>query len=557
MLKKAMQAMFGSPAQQQKQLTEAAQVERAEASQQALITAASTTLLLAEDITTQLRNKLDDYQAQLASTSNILPDALIITTDDGTIETFNRAAENIFGFKSRHIVGQNLVTLFRLDDVDLEYEILVQAFSEETRFDPTQQALSSSIKGFHRSGHYFSPSVKLSQFTRSDDSVRHVYLIEDVTEKRAAEEQFIALSNRQSSMLNALPDVLATFDADNRYTSFWCPPNFGRAFDFDNPVGQTVDEVFAPEYAVQLIAHLDEVRTSQGIVNWDYMVTRDGQINHYEARSMLCNNEVLMLIRNTTALVSARQELVESEAQFKAFGLASSEAMMVHNPANIVDWNPRLSELTGYTSQEIANMLPLDFIHPLERDRISPFLNDNTPRAYETLLLTKAGVSLEVAVNSKPIEWKNSNARIKVIQDITHFKDFDDLLKISRERYRSITENTIDLVVYYDVDGELLFANQTYWDYFGIEEPLAGEHFILDIIHSEDALKFEANLKKLTQENPVRRTLHRVLRNDQVRWVDWIDRAVYSTDGVLVEYHSVGRDVTDYVERQKIVRLTL
>ncbi len=55
-------------------------------------------------------------------------------------------------------------------------------------------------------------------------------------------------------------------------------------------------------------------------------------------------------------------------------------------------------------------------------------------------------------------------------------------------------------------------------------------------------------LASLTPEKPVGTIEQRVIFPDgSVRWQRWVDRAIYDDAGKLIEYQSVGRDVTDVI----------
>ncbi len=53
-------------------------------------------------------------------------------------------------------------------------------------------------------------------------------------------------------------------------------------------------------------------------------------------------------------------------------------------------------------------------------------------------------------------------------------------------------------------------------------------------------------VEALSFENPVSSGEHHVLRPDgTVDWNEWVDRAIFDERGQLIEYQSVGRDITD------------
>jgi signal transduction histidine kinase len=50
--------------------------------------------------------------------------------------------------------------------------------------------------------------------------------------------------------------------------------------------------------------------------------------------------------------------------------------------------------------------------------------------------------------------------------------------------------------------------------------------------------------------------MREVLANAQVRWLQWIDRAIFNEEGEIIEYQSSGRDVTDLKRAQASLQQT-
>ena len=58
-------------------------------------------------------------------------------------------------------------------------------------------------------------------------------------------------------------------------------------------------------------------------------------------------------------------------------------------------------------------------------------------------------------------------------------------------------------------------------------------------------VKMRAHLASLTPEKPVKTIEHRIVMPDgNLVWHFWSDRAIFDADGELIEYLSVGRDIT-------------
>ncbi len=164
---------------------------------------------------------------------------------------------------------------------------------------------------------------------------------------------------------------------------------------------------------------------------------------------------------------------------------------------------------------------------------------------------------MEIAVNSQPLQWANELARIAVIRDISDFKNLEEQIRNFRERYRTVIDNTYDLVCCFDRDLKISFANHTFRDYFDMEyTELVGSSF-LEFMPPSDHQAFTEYMKNISIEMPVRRAIHRVIHSGEIRAVDWIDRAVFDDNGAFVEFQSVGRDVNSYLKsKAKVVDIS-
>ena len=283
-------------------------------------------------------------------------------------------------------------------------------------------------------------------------------------------------------------------------------------------------------------------------------VTKDGnQIHVAVSISELPRSDgsinYLLLIRDITQRVEATRRIQESEQHFRSFGETSSEAMMIYNQQRLLDWNDNLKTLTGYSDNELKTIKPSTFISELNRSDVNNIYFGSMSNCYETLFTTKQGHSLAVSINSREILWHGEKARIKVIRDISSYKELEMILRSSRERYRCIVDNTTDLVCRYNKDLVITFCNKSFWEYFDVEknDPIGRD--LCDFFPQDDFAVIEQALLNLTVEKPFRRSLHKVRHNDVERWQDWIDVATFNEQGEIIEYQSVSRDVTNYVNR--------
>ena len=134
----------------------------------------------------------------------------------------------------------------------------------------------------------------------------------------------------------------------------------------------------------------------------------------------------------------------------------------------------------------------------------------------------------------------------------TEHKRAEEALRQSEARYRAIVEDQTELICRFLPDGTLTFVNQAYCHYFGKKrEDLVGSSFMPLVLEGDQAF-VEEQFTSLSLENPVVTYEHRVMLPDgQIRWQQWTDRAIFDEQGRFIEFQSVGRDITEWVQAEE------
>jgi PAS domain S-box-containing protein len=134
--------------------------------------------------------------------------------------------------------------------------------------------------------------------------------------------------------------------------------------------------------------------------------------------------------------------------------------------------------------------------------------------------------------------------------DITERKRVEDALHESEERYRTIVEDQTEFICRFIPDGTHTFVNEAYCRTFGLDrEKVIGTRF-KPKIHPEDRDIVTGLINSLTPNHQVETIDQRTIMPDNsIRWQRWVDRAIFRADGSLKEYQSVGRDITELIDR--------
>jgi signal transduction histidine kinase/FixJ family two-component response regulator len=110
-------------------------------------------------------------------------------------------------------------------------------------------------------------------------------------------------------------------------------------------------------------------------------------------------------------------------------------------------------------------------------------------------------------------------------------------LEKSENRYRCVVEDQSDFIVRFQPDKKLVFANGAYRRHVSLGED--------ELPFGQNDL-FLQNLQHLSPEHPTS-TLETswILPDGRVEWQNWGNRAIFDEKGHVIEYQSVGRDITE------------
>jgi len=144
-----------------------------------------------------------------------------------------------------------------------------------------------------------------------------------------------------------------------------------------------------------------------------------------------------------------------------------------------------------------------------------------------------------------------------LVSDVVARLEMDAALKLSEKRYRAIVENQTELVCRFLPDTTLTFVNDAYCHFFNVSaENLLGKKF-LSLLPEKDRqlvlsqLQYLLDNPKIDQKNYE----HQVLdANGKLAWQRWTNRAIRDKNDVIVEFQSVGIDITERKLAEKALR---
>ena len=138
---------------------------------------------------------------------------------------------------------------------------------------------------------------------------------------------------------------------------------------------------------------------------------------------------------------------------------------------------------------------------------------------------------------------KSDNVLIILFDDVTEIKDREDNLMRSETLYRSVVEDQSEIICRFTPDGVLTFTNEAYNQYFGSMEDM-DYLFALD---EEGRKKMMLHLESFDKQNSTKLFEGPIeMPNGDIRWWQWVTRAIFDENGCISEFQSVGHEITQH-----------
>lgn len=187
---------------------------------------------------------------------------------------------------------------------------------------------------------------------------------------------------------------------------------------------------------------------------------------------------LVVLIQDITAETNALKALKESEESHRRIVQTAVEGIWTLTPDGTLSFvNPRMSDLLGYTAEEMLGRSCFDFIHPADRESAAAGLEtrkEGDPRTREYRLLRKDGSVCWVQVTGAPI--RNGEGAVTGVlgmcTDVTE-------RKYNEARYQALFASMEDGVLIVDGQGVYVDVNNSYCTLLkATREQLVGSSFM-------------------------------------------------------------------------------
>ncbi len=284
------------------------------------------------------------------------------------------------------------------------------------------------------------------------------------------------------------------------------------------------------------------------------------------------NSGTTIILEDITEKVQSERKIRESEERFRMMADNIQDGLLIMEDNEVVYSNKRITEITGYSMEEIRKMDPFSVITPSDRKILSKKkkeLQKHTSQVVEIpiWIVRKDGMQRFILARVTALPRPDKFYHFTILTDFTDQAEKDSALRESEQRFRMMAENIQDGLIIIE-SGKVVFINHRVSEIFGYSKDELIAMNLPEIVSSEFLPGDDKSL--ITPNAEVQRIediIRRVRPGEQVPgefqvWIqgkDLVKRHIHGrvtaveNEGIISSYITI-TDITHSSEKEQALR---
>lgn len=166
--------------------------------------------------------------------------------------------------------------------------------------------------------------------------------------------------------------------------------------------------------------------------------------------------------------------------------------------------NTRISEISGYTVQELMSKPFVEFVHPDDQQMVfENFLKrlqgKDLPRIYTFRVINKKGEVKWLEINATTTQWEGRPATLNFLSDVTERVRMEETLQRNEQYFRALIENSLDVIFMLDRDGTILYISPSCFKMTGYQPEELIKESSFRYIHPADFPLVKESLERVIE----------------------------------------------------------
>ncbi|MEA3458813.1 MAG: PAS domain S-box protein [Candidatus Thermoplasmatota archaeon] len=451
-----------------------------------------------EDITElkHMEINLQESEERFRNLMEYIPGVSVQGYDtDGKVFYWNKASEEVYGYTSKEAIGKNLADLIIPPDIKPIFKKCLEIgkkVEKSGEFRPSEELML-----LHKKGHLV-PVYSMHTAVCIKGKKPLLYCVDvDLSERKKAEERlsklnecFVSLgpdakkniemiANAAGELIGGVCILYNRLEKERGLLCTWGIWNEPEGYEpEDNPEGHICYDVIKGGKEEPVI--IDNMEGTK------YEKT-DPNVKKYKLKSYLgcpvrlkgetvgsfcicgvkkrkfTSNEIKIMgmlaqvvaneeerKHSQETLQESEERLRESEKKYHMMVEKANEAVVIAQDERLKLVNPKASEITGYSEEELLSKRFIELVHPDDRKKVLNFYKKRLggkqpPSIYSFRIVDKKGHVHWVNISAVLFSWNGRPATLNLLSDITKQKQ-------AEERYRILFHSSPDGICEIDED---------------------------------------------------------------------------------------------------------
>jgi len=231
---------------------------------------------------------------------------------------------------------------------------------------------------------------------------------------------------------------------------------------------------------------------------------------------------------------------------------------LYNSEGKFIRWNKNFETVSGYSSEEISTMHPLDFFDKdekvlLEQKIASVF--ENGSDEVEAHFVTKQGERVLFFFNGYALELNGEKCLIGIGIDLTEKEKAQVIIKESEEKYKYLFHNNPGLIIIWDLETmEILEVNNTALSEYGYTRDEMMHLNVVELRPQEDQHKIFEFADQMLQSNETkrRRIWRHLKKTGEVMYMDITSHRIeYNNRKAIL---AIAKNVTEQLHIEEQLR---
>jgi len=414
------------------------------------------------------RKQTEAARSNMATIVENASDAIVSRSIDGTIQTWNRAAEHMFGWSALEAIGQPITII-----VPPERRGEMRPLIERVMHGETLAAVESVHR--HRNGSLLNTSVTFSpNKDAAGKLVSLSFIYRDITERKRAVE----MRSRLATIVETSNDAIISRDLDFRISSWNAAAERLFGYTAEEVIGRQIALIVPPDREEErnrsrallaqgrAVIDLETVRLAKGGRRIDVSLSQS-PIN--DERGVMAG--VALIFRDIAERKRMERALREREAWFGAAFEQAAVGMALRDiDPRKPKWqrvNQKLCDILGYTREELLQLAPNDLTPPEERQTATGY-NERLLRGEiesyirEKRYVHKDGHILWVRLSMSTVRGTDGRPThvMSVTEDISERVTAETERQKSEAKFHDLFEFSPNAILMVNREGRVALANR-------------------------------------------------------------------------------------------------